>query len=227
MAEAGADATTGDRMAGRSVITLDGPAASGKSSVARLVAGRLGIPFVSSGLLYRAATWLVEDLDGDPDDEDAVLRILAQRRVRLVPSMAGDRILVDGTDITAALHTDAVDAVGSAVVRHRRGRDWFTSRLREIPGSFVIDGRDMGTAVFPDARFKFYLTAPAEVRARRRVGERAADLASVADAIRRRDRLDAAQSTPAGDAIHVETGDLTLEQVVDRVMGALSGVGAA
>jgi len=227
MAEAGADATTGDRMAGRSVITLDGPAASGKSSVARLVAGRLGIPFVSSGLLYRAATWLVEDLDGDPDDEDAVLRILAQRRVRLVPSMAGDRILVDGTDITAALHTDAVDAVVSAVARHRRVRDWVRNRLREIPGSFVIDGRDMGTAVFPDARFKFYLTAPAEVRARRRVGERAADLASVADAIRRRDRLDAAQSTPAGDAIHVETGDLTLEQVVDRVMGALSGVGAA
>ncbi len=227
MVEAGTNADTEDRGPGRDVITLDGPAASGKSSAARLVAGRLGIPFVSSGLLYRVATYLVEALHGDPDDEEAVLRILTERRVRLVPSLAGDRVLVDGRDVTASLHTDAVDAVVSAVARHPRVRDWVRNRLREIPGSFVIDGRDMGTAVFPDARHKFYLTAPAEVRARRRVGERAADLASVADAIRRRDRLDAAQSVPAEDAVHVETGELTLEQVVDRVMEALSEVGAA
>jgi cytidylate kinase len=226
MVEAGANGNTEDRGPGRDVITLDGPAASGKSSAARLVAGRLGIPFVSSGLLYRAATYLVEDLHGDPDDEEAVVRILTERRVRLVPSLAGDQILVDGRDVTASLHTDAVDAVVSAVARHPRVRNWVRNRLREIPGSFVIDGRDMGTAVFPDARHKFYLTAPAEVRARRRVGERAADLASVADAIRRRDRLDAAQSVPAEDAVHVETGELTLDQVVDRVMQALSEVGA-
>jgi cytidylate kinase len=208
------------------VITLDGPAASGKSSVARRVAGRLGIPFVSSGLLYRAATWLVEDLRGDADDEGAVLGILAERQVRLVPSLTGDRILVEGRDVTDELHTDAVDGAVSAVARHPGVREWVAERLREIPGSFVIDGRDMGTAVFPDARFKFFLTAPAEVRARRRVGERSADLKAVAEAIARRDRLDAAQSAPAHDAVHVETGDLTLEQVVDRVMQALSGVGA-
>ena len=226
MVEAGANADTEDRGPGRNVITLDGPAASGKSSAARLVAGRLGIPFVSSGLLYRVAAYLVEEMHGDPNDEGVVVRILTERRVRLVPSVAGDRILVGGRDVTAALHTDAVDAVVSAVARHRRVREWVRNRLREIPGSFVIDGRDMGTAVFPDARHKFYLTAPAEVRARRRVGERSADLASVADAIRRRDRLDAAQSVPAEDAVHVETGELTLEQVVDRVMEALSEVGA-
>jgi len=226
MVEAGANADTEDRGPGRNVITLDGPAASGKSSAARLVAGRLGIPFVSSGLLYRVAAYLVEEMHGDPNDEGVVVRILTERRVRLVPSVAGDRILVDGRDVTAALHTDAVDAVVSAVARHRRVREWVRNRLREIPGSFVIDGRDMGTAVFPDARHKFYLTASAEVRARRRVGERSADLASVADAIRRRDRLDAAQSVPAEDAVHVETGELTLEQVVDRVMEALSEVGA-
>ncbi|MEJ2291437.1 MAG: (d)CMP kinase [Deinococcales bacterium] len=222
-----AEPATGTGAVGRTVITLDGPAASGKSSVARRVAGRLAIPFVSSGLLYRAATWLVEDHGGDHDDEVSVLRCLSARSVRLLPSLDGDRVLVDGRDVTAELHTDAVDDAVSAVARHPRVRGWVKRRLREIPGSFVIDGRDMGTDVFPDAGFKFYLTAPAEVRARRRVGERASDLASVAEAIRRRDRLDAAQSEPASDAIHIDTGDLTLEQVVDKVMEALSGVSAA
>jgi cytidylate kinase len=226
MAQSQGHVTTGQGSFAHTVITLDGPAASGKSSVARRVAERLGVPFVSSGLLYRAATWLIEDLRGDPDDEGGVLRILAERQVRLVPSLTGDRVLVEGRDVTGELHTDAVDGTVSAVARHPGVRDWVTERLREIPGPFVIDGRDMGTAVFPDAGFKFFLTAPAEVRARRRVGERSADLAAVAKAIARRDRLDAAQSAPAPDAVHVETGDLTLEQVVDRVMQALSGVGA-
>lgn len=211
---------------GRTVITLDGPAASGKSSVARLVAGRLGIPFVSSGLLYRAATWVVTQAGGDPGREAEVLRRLAERKVSLLPSVKGDRVMVDGRDVTGELHTDEVDAAVSAVARHPRLRAWVAARLREIPGSFVIDGRDMGTMVFPDASFKFYLTAPAEVRARRRVGERSSDLRSVTDAIRRRDRLDAAQMAPAPDAVHVDTGEMTLEQVVDAVMGVLSAVGA-
>lgn len=222
-----AEPATGTSTSTSTVVTLDGPAASGKSSVARRVAERLGIPFVSSGLLYRVATWVVEEQGGDPDDEPSVLRCLEARSVRLLPTLEGDRVFVDEHDVTEALHTDAVDAAVSAIARHPQVRAWVTERLREIPGSFVIDGRDMGTAVFPDAARKFFLTAPAEVRARRRVGERAADLASVAEAIRRRDRLDAAQSVPAADAIHIETGDLTLEQVVDRVMAALSGVGAA
>lgn len=210
----------------RWVVALDGPAASGKSSVARSVARRLGVPFVSSGLLYRAATWVVTRQGGDPEDEGAVLRWLRERHVRLLASLDGDRILVDGRDVTTELHTDAVDASVSSVARHPRVRAWVTDRLREIPGSFVIDGRDMGTAVFPDARFKFFLTAPAEVRARRRVGERRADLAAVAEAIRRRDTGDAAQSVPAPGAIHIDTGDLTLDEVVDRVMDVLSGVGS-
>ncbi len=209
------------------VITIDGPAASGKSSVARRVAGELGIPFVSSGLLYRVAALLVEEGAGDPGDEREVMARLTGTVVRLLPSLQGDRLTVDGRDVTDGLHTDAIDASVSAVARHPRVRAWVTERLREIPGPFVIDGRDMGTTVFPGARAKFYLTAPPEVRARRRVGERAADLREVADAMRRRDRLDAAQSAPAPDALHIDTGDLTLDEVVSQVMDALSGVGAA
>ncbi len=205
----------------REVITLDGPAASGKSSVARLVARELRVPFVSSGLLYRAATLVAEWAECDLHDEDAVLRLLRERTVRLVPSVDGDGITVDGRDVTAELHTDAVDGAVSLVARHPRVREWVAERLRDISDPFVIDGRDMGTAVFPDARHKFYLTAPAEVRARRRVGERSGNLAEVADAIRRRDALDAKQSVPAPDARHIETGGLSLDEVLEHVMAAL------
>ncbi|HKI57549.1 MAG TPA: (d)CMP kinase [Trueperaceae bacterium] len=211
---------------GDTVITLDGPAASGKSSVAERVARRLGVPFVSSGLLYRAAAWVVGGMGADPDDEAAVLALLKARRARLEPSTAGDRVWVDASDVTDELHTDGVDAIVSTVARHPRVRAWVRDRLREIPGSFVIDGRDMGTVVFPEARFKFYLTAPVEVRAKRRVGERSADLEAVAEAIRRRDRLDARQLAPAEDAVHIDTGPMTLDEVVDAVMRSLSGVGA-
>lgn len=206
------------------IITLDGPAASGKSSAARLVASRLGIPFVSSGLLYRSATMLAIRADIDPEDHEAVAIQLASHRVRLEPSLRGDRIDIDGRDVTATLHTDAIDAAVSAVARHTEVRAWVTGRLQEIATPFVIDGRDMGTTVFPQARFKFYLTAPAEVRARRRVGERGADLVVVTEALRRRDRSDARQSEPASDAVPIETGALPLDQVVERIMAVVSGV---
>lgn len=201
----------------RPIITLDGPAASGKSSAAKAVAARLGIAYVSSGLLYRAVT-LLALREGVPlDDETALLAMLARHDVRLVPDAQRDRLTVDGEEVAHLLHTDDIDANVSEVARLPGVRAWVTERLRELEGPFVIDGRDMGTAVFPDARWKFYLTASPEVRARRRVGERARDLEAVAEAIRLRDEKDAKQSVPAPDAIHLDTGPLTLEAVVDFV----------
>lgn len=202
----------------RDVITLDGPAASGKSSVARRVAARLGVPFVSSGLLYRAAAHLALAAGADPAGEAGLLDLLARHEVRLVPDRDGNRVRIDGRDVTAELHTDLVDDAVSAVAARPRVRAWVNERLREIRGPFVIDGRDMGRDVFPDAAAKVFLTARPEVRAARRVGERAADLADVADAIRRRDRLDARQSVPADDALRIDTSELTLDDVVARVM---------
>ncbi len=208
------------------IITLDGPAASGKSSAARGVAARLGIPFVSSGLLYRAATMLVLAAAIDPADEAAVMQGLRSHQVRLEPGLRGDRVEVDGGDVTASLHTDAIDEAVSAVAGHAGVRSWVTQRLQEMPAPFVIDGRDMGTEVFPRAQHKFYLTAPAAVRARRREGERVGDLAAVTAAIHRRDQLDARQSVPAADAVHVDTGDLSLDEVVERVLAFVSDVEA-
>lgn len=205
------------------VITLDGPAASGKSSAARLVAEALCVPYVSSGLLYRAATYLAQAHGAPLHDEGAILHLLDALQVRL-EARAGkpNRVYVDGAALPdAELHTDAVDAGVSAVARHLGVRRWVDNRLRELGGTFVVEGRDMGTAVFPDAAHKFYLSAPAEVRAARRVSERGADLAGVTEALRRRDALDAAQLRPAADAQHLDTRELTLAEVVARVLEAV------
>ena len=200
------------------VVTLDGPAASGKSTVARRVAEALAVPCVSSGLLYRAATALVARAGVDPGDAAAVLAELARHRVELHPGVAGDVLRIDGEDVTRSVQSDEVDAVVSRVAAHPVVRAWVGDRLREMPAPFVIDGRDMGSVVFPHAPHKFYLDASPEVRAARRVGERAADLAVVAEAIRRRDGLDARQLEPAADAQHLDTGPLTLDEVVGWVL---------
>ena len=207
------------------VITFDGPAASGKSSVARRVAQALDVPFVSSGLLYRAATYLATSAGIDPRDEAAVLRALAARAVRLEPDTSGNRVRANGEDVSAALHTDQVDANVSFVAAHPGVRAWVSEQLREVPTPFAIDGRDMGSVVFPEASHKFYLTASPAERARRRVGERAADLSAVAAAIARRDALDAKQLAPAPDALHIDTNGLDLDQVVARVLAMLAARG--
>lgn len=200
------------------IITLDGPAASGKSSVSRGVADQLGIPFVSSGLLYRAATFLALEHRLNVADIASVLKLLGQHHIVLeARTLEPNRVFMDEHDITAALHTDDVDANVSVVAKHPEIRLWVNDRLREIKGSFVVEGRDMGTTVFPHADYKFYLTAPAEIRARRRLGERRADLSQVTESLKRRDVLDAKQSQPASDAIYVETGDKNLEQVIEVI----------
>jgi cytidylate kinase len=144
------------------IITIDGPAASGKSSVARIVAELLDVPFVSSGLLYRAATHLVLAEGIDAGDEGAVLACLVRFDVDLVAETEGNRILIDGVDRTLLLHTDEVDDAVSAVASHSQLRRWVAQRLREIEGPFVVEGRDMGRVVFPHADHKLFLTAPAE-----------------------------------------------------------------
>lgn len=201
-------------------ITIDGPAASGKSSVARRVAEALGVPYVSSGLLYRAATHLAGAAEVPLGDEAAIVTLLEGLDVRLeTPVGAPNRVTVGGAALdNALLHSTAVDAGVSEVARHPRVRRWVDARLRDLGGRFVVEGRDMGTVVFPEAAHKVYLEAPVAVRAARRVGERGADLEAVAEALRLRDARDAAQLRPAADATHLETGGLTLTEVVAEVL---------
>ncbi len=208
------------------IITIDGPAASGKSSVAKGVAEKLRIPFVSSGLLYRAATYLALAHNILPTDEAGLQGLLQICDISLrAKSGEANEIFLGGKDITNFLHTDSIDINVSAVAKLPRVRLWVDDRLRETQGSFVIDGRDMGAAVFPHAPYKFYLDAPVDVRAQRRVGERVADLAKVTEGLKQRDVLDAEQSKPAPDAVHINTEHLTLTEVIQAVLHHLESKG--
>lgn len=203
-------------------MTIDGVAASGKSSVAARVARELGYPFVSSGLLYRAAARLALREGVDLEDEAALLDLLRRAPPELRPSPAGNQVWCAGRDLTPELHTAEVDAAVSRVARHAALRAWVNAQLRRLPEPFVAEGRDMGTAVFPQAGAKFYLTASPRVRARRRLGERAgADVSAVELALRERDTRDQAQSRPAPDAQVLDTSELSLENVVERILGAV------
>ncbi|WP_117238163.1 (d)CMP kinase [Thermus sediminis] len=205
----------------RGIVTIDGPSASGKSSVARRVAEALGVPYLSSGLLYRAATYLALRAGVDLEDEGGLLALLEARQVRLVPEKEGNWVLADGEDLTPHLHTEAVDRVVSQVARLPGVRAWVNRRLREVPPPFVAEGRDMGRVVFPEAPHKFYLTARPEVRARRRAKERPGDYEGVLRDLLLRDERDRAQSAPAPDALVLDTSDLGLEAVVERILAHL------
>jgi cytidylate kinase len=196
------------------VITIDGPAASGKSSVGRRVAQVLGVPYVSSGLLYRAATLLGLEAGVDMLSAEAIMHDLARHQVHLLPGLPDNQLLIDERELSRELHTDEIDRSVSQVAVHGQVREWVDDKLRNLQGDFVAEGRDMGTAVFPQSRYKFYLTAPVEARAQRRLSERTANLAELTEQLARRDELDALQLRPAPDASVIDTGRLDIASVV-------------
>jgi CMP/dCMP kinase len=200
------------------VITIDGLAASGKSTVARRVALSLGVPYVSSGLLYRAIT--VAALEGhlNLEGETELLGCLRTNQIRLEPLSEGNRVWLGNREITDAAHSSEVDANVSKVARHAQVRAWVNTQIRKLPKPFVAEGRDMGAVVFPDSPAKIFLTASPRVRAQRRTLERPEDLETVEAALRTRDELDAMNSAAAPDAFKLDTSHLTLEQVVHSVL---------
>jgi len=202
-------------------VTIDGPGASGKSSTARGVARALGIPHVSSGMLYRAAALAVIQEGADPGDEEAVMRAVSRHQIRLVPGVEGNRVFLDGEEVTERLHTAEVDRVVSPIARHPRLRAWVNRVLRELKPPFVVDGRDMGSAVFPEAPYKFFLWADPRVRAERRARQRGEEVARVEAELLARDERDQAQTRPAPDAIFLDTSAMTLGEVVDRVVAEI------
>jgi len=204
-----------------SVITLDGGAASGKSSVSNLLAERLGIPFISTGLFYRAVTVAALERGLELSDGGAVAQLLEHHSLHLEYREGQNQVCWDTEDITPRLHTSEVDAHVSGVSRHPAVREWVKRTLRTLEPPFVAEGRDMGRVVFPHARFKFYLMASPRVRAQRRAGERPEDVAQIEASLLERDLLDAEQSRPAADATVLDTSDLTLEQVVERLVGLI------
>lgn len=223
-------------MAGRlhGVVAMDGPSGTGKSTVARRLARECAVPYLDTGAMYRAATLAVlrAGLDADSPDGPVVLAA-AQARIESGTDPAAPRILLCGEDVEAEIRGAAVTGLVSAVSAHPEIRELIVGRQRELiaaavaaEGGMVVEGRDIGTVVAPDAALKVYLTASDEIRAARRGAQdrkagRGADAATVLAAVRRRDHLDTTRTvsplTAAADAVVLDTDHLSVDAVLDEL----------
>jgi len=202
-------------------IAIDGPAASGKSSVSRLLARKLACRYVNSGSFYRAVTRAVLDAGIAPDDEASVSALLERLQLECRES-GGDTVLfINGRDPTPHLRDAAVNASVSRVSAWPAVRQAVTSLLRSLPagGSLVMEGRDIGSIVFPDTPYKFYIDASEEVRASRRAAQGEEDSIAQRDAVDSKRKL--APLVISEDSHVVDSSHLTLEGVVGEVIGRL------
>src|SRR5579883_2055502 len=194
------------------VIAIDGPAGAGKSTVAQMLAKRLGLPYVDSGATYRAAALKVLNDGIAPEDKSSIIAAITTAEIQLQPSNSSFRILLNGVDVTEQIRSPEVTLTAATISR--------------LPG-VVMEGRDIGTVVFPDAPLKIFLTAQPEERARRRLKDeqkkgREATLERTAYEIGRRDQLDAERKISpllaAPDAFQIDSTDLTAQEVVERII---------
>lgn len=211
------------------VVAIDGPAGTGKSTVAGRLAERVGAHYLDTGAMYRAATLAALRAGAAPDDADAVAGIVAAAVIRLDEGPAGETVVwLDGEDVSREIRTDAVTAAVSAVSANPVVREKLVAlqRAHADAAFLVVEGRDIGTVVFPNAALKVFLTATPQARAERRHRQnldagRPSELAEVLASVNRRDHLDSTRAVsplrPADDAVHVDTSDLTLNQVLDRL----------
>jgi cytidylate kinase len=211
------------------VIAIDGPAASGKSTTARLVAKRLGYLPVDTGAMYRAITLKVLRSGWKPDDVDSVVRLLSSTRVELKIRNDSVRVLLDGEDVTEGIRSAKVTKAVSAVSRIRQVREAMVLEQRKMAGGqgIVLEGRDIGTVVFPNADLKIFMVASLEARARRRMEELKAKRSDVKTElvlkeIQERDALDSTRDESPlrrdDDAIELDNSNLTIKEQVEFVV---------
>jgi cytidylate kinase len=201
------------------IVAIDGPAGSGKSTVASTLARRLGFRYLDTGAMYRALTWIARRDGVDVSDGPALADLALAHPVSFGE---GGLVEMDGDDVTAAIRAPEIDRLVPSVARHPDVRRVMRERQRALAvgGDSVIEGRDIGSVVMPNADVKVFLLADEDERARRRTADRpgvAAD--TLAADLRRRDKRDAINTQPADDAVVLDTTELTVDEVVERIVG--------
>jgi len=199
------------------IVAIDGPAGSGKSTVARALAERLGFRYLDTGAMYRALTWLARH-DGVPLEDGATLADLA--REHPVSFGADGAVEIAGEGVSTHIRDAEIDRLVPVVARHPAVREVMRERQRALGavGDVVIEGRDIGSVVAPHAEVKVFLVADESVRALRRGGERPGEASdALAADLRKRDERDAVNTQPAPDAVLLDTTELSVEQVVERI----------
>jgi len=208
------------------IVTIDGPAGSGKSTVARKLAARLGIPYLDTGAMYRAIAFAASEAKVDFSDPDALINFARSLQLEVDCGPTHTRVRINGRDVTEAIRSMAVSTVTSRIARLQAIRDLLVEHQRRLGtqlGSLVSEGRDQGSAVFPKADAKFVLEAALETRAKRRFDEMTAEgeevsIEAVTENLLSRDQTDSRQWQPlleSGDAIVLDTSELTIHEVID------------
>lgn len=215
---------------GRCVVAVDGPSGSGKSTVSRRLASAMDARYLDTGAMYRAVTWAVLRAGVDPHDAESVVKVAGEVDLEIDTDPAAPRVRANDTAIDAEIRGPEVTAAVSAVAAVPAVRELLVAMQRDLiaaAGRIVVEGRDIGTVVAPDAELKVYLTASADARAQRRSAEDATDVTFTAADLARRDRLDSTRAVDplqqAPDAVVLDTTDLGIDEVVARLHGLLDG----
>jgi cytidylate kinase len=218
------------------VVAIDGTSGSGKSSTSRGVAARLGLRYLDTGAMFRAITWWLLDQGVDVHDAAAVAERTAEPRIVSGTDPVAPTITVDGVDVAAEIRSDLVNAAVSPVSAVPEVRARLLELQRDViaresaGGGIVVEGRDIGSVVVPDAPVKLYLSADPSARAVRRAAEAGGDVAATQESLLARDRIDSGRATApltmADGAVHIDTTPYTLDEVIARVVALVEDAGA-
>jgi len=215
-------------------IAIDGPAAAGKSTVAKLIAQKLSYLYIDTGAMYRALTWKALKENVNPEDGKRLAELLMDTNIQLVKDGLTQRVFVDDIEVTEDIRFPEVTKNVSAVSKHKKVREEMVRRQQQLAkeGGVVMDGRDIGTHVLPDAEVKIFLLASVEERAKRRYEENMkkgipTDLETLIKEIEKRDKLDSEREVAplkkAEDAVEIDTTSLSIPEVVDKIMEIVEG----
>ncbi|WP_457643271.1 (d)CMP kinase [Persephonella sp.] len=216
------------------IIAIDGPAGSGKSTIAKMLAKKLGFTYIDTGAMYRAVALKVKNSGIDPDSEKDVVELMKKTNIQLLNSDGSVKVLLDGKDVSNLIRTEEIGKTASQIARHPQVRKVLVQMQREMGKkavNAVIEGRDTGTVIFPDADLKIFLTASPEERAERRyreLKEKGLNVTyqQILKEVKERDYLDETRKDsplrPADDAVVIDTTGKTLQQVFEEILALVN-----